>query len=56
MTRTERLETHGLGAIAEYKRMLGDGAHSPVVDTAGTADQFVGALTVTYQYCRLERL
>jgi len=40
----------GLGAIAEYKRMLGDGADSPVVGLAGTADQFVGALTVTYQY------
>jgi outer membrane protein len=47
---TYHLSDHwGIGAIFEYKRMLGDAADSPVVETAGSADQFIGALTLTFE-------
>jgi outer membrane scaffolding protein for murein synthesis (MipA/OmpV family) len=40
----------GVGLIGEYKRLIGDAANSPVVENAGSPDQFVTALTITFEY------
>jgi len=43
---TERI---GIGGRAQYKRLLGDAADSPIVDNEGSADQFLSTLFLTYR-------
>lgn len=40
----------GLVATASYSRLLGDAAESPVVQTAGSRDQFFGGVGVSYRF------
>jgi outer membrane scaffolding protein for murein synthesis (MipA/OmpV family) len=40
----------GLGLIGQYSRLINDAAQSPVVRIAGSRDQFVAAVAVSYQY------
>ncbi len=44
---TERI---GLGGRAQYKRLLGDAADSPIVADEGSADQFLGGMFLTYRF------
>ena len=44
---TERI---GIGGRAQYKRLLGDAADSPIVDDEGSADQFLSTLFLTYRF------
>lgn len=43
-------ESLGLSGRAQYKRLLGDAADSPIVDDKGSADQFFGGLFLTYSF------
>lgn len=43
-------ESIGLSGRAQYKRLLGDAASSPIVDDEGSADQFFGGLFLTYRF------
>lgn len=46
-----RISDHwGLGLIGRYMRLVGDAADSPVVADAGSADQFIAAVTITVRY------
>lgn len=40
----------GLGLIGQYSRLINSAAQSPVVRIAGSRDQFVAAVAVSYQY------
>jgi outer membrane scaffolding protein for murein synthesis (MipA/OmpV family) len=40
----------GVGFIAAYTRLIGDAADSPIVRTAGSRDQFTGAITLNAQF------
>ena len=40
----------GIGSRAQYKRLLGDAADSPIVDDKGSADQFISSLFLTYRF------
>jgi outer membrane protein len=40
----------GVGFTASYTRLIGDAGDSPVVDIAGSRNQFVGAVTLNFQY------
>jgi len=43
-------ESIGLSGRAQYKRLLGDAASSPIVEDEGSADQFFGGLFLTYRF------
>lgn len=43
-------ESIGIGGRAQYKRLLGDAADSPIVDDKGSADQFFSGLFLTYRF------
>ena len=40
----------GIGGRAQYKRLVGDAADSPIVDDKGSADQFFSGLFLTYRF------
>lgn len=43
-------EHFGIGLIGSYKRFIGSAGDSPVVDTAGSRNTFVGAMVATVVY------
>lgn len=43
-------ESIGISGRAQYKRLLGDAADSPIVDDEGSADQLFGGLFLTYRF------
>lgn len=43
-------ETWSLGPTLVYKRLLGDAADSPVVEDAGSANQFIGFVSTTWRF------
>ncbi|WP_162914277.1 MipA/OmpV family protein [Taklimakanibacter lacteus] len=43
-------ESIGIGGRAQYKRLLGDAADSPIVADEGSADQFLSTLFLTYRF------
>ncbi|MEX2629247.1 MAG: MipA/OmpV family protein [Tistlia sp.] len=43
-------ETWSLGPTLIYKRLLGDAADGPVVEEAGSADQFIGFVSTTWRF------
>lgn len=43
-------ESWGVDAIANYTRLVGDAADSPIVDRQGSADQFLLGLSVRYAF------
>lgn len=46
----ELTEQWSLSAIGRYARLLGDAADSPIVDDEGSADQFIGGLSIGYSF------
>ncbi len=43
-------ESWGVDALANYTRLVGDAADSPIVDQQGSADQFVVGLSLRYDF------